>query len=127
MAMKIRLARGGSKKRPFYAIVASDSRMPRDGRFIEKLGTYNPLLAKDSEEAIVRGTLKLGPNTSARQMLSAFNVLLDALKANPKLQVEVLQRPFDIESGKSLKGDDITVEDNKPRAFSLQVIRKLGS
>ncbi|MCB1357882.1 MAG: 30S ribosomal protein S16, partial [Maritimibacter sp.] len=43
MAMKIRLARGGSKKRPHYAIVAADSRMPRDGRFIEKLGTYNPL------------------------------------------------------------------------------------
>ena len=52
MSMKIRLARGGSKKRPFYAIVASDSRMPRDGRFIEKLGTYNPLLAKDSEDRI---------------------------------------------------------------------------
>ena len=51
MAMKIRLARGGSKKRPFYRIVAADSRMPRDGRFIEKLGTYNPLLPKDSEEA----------------------------------------------------------------------------
>ena len=52
MAMKIRLARGGSKKRPHYAIVASDSRMPRDGRFIEKLGTYNPLLPKDSEDRI---------------------------------------------------------------------------
>ncbi|MEX0970253.1 MAG: 30S ribosomal protein S16 [Paracoccaceae bacterium] len=52
MAMKIRLARGGSKKRPHYAIVASDSRMPRDGRFIEKLGTYNPLLAKDNEERV---------------------------------------------------------------------------
>ena len=52
MAMKIRLARGGSKKRPHYAIVASDSRMPRDGRFIEKLGTYNPLLAKDSEDRV---------------------------------------------------------------------------
>lgn len=52
MAMKIRLARGGSKKRPFYRIVASDSRMPRDGRFIEKLGTYNPLLPKDSEERV---------------------------------------------------------------------------
>jgi SSU ribosomal protein S16P len=50
--MKIRLARGGSKKRPFYSIVASDSRMPRDGRFIEKLGTYNPLLPKDSEERV---------------------------------------------------------------------------
>ena len=52
MAMKIRLARGGSKKRPFYSIVASDSRMPRDGRFLEKLGTYNPLLPKDSEDRI---------------------------------------------------------------------------
>lgn len=52
MAMKIRLARGGSKKRPFYSIVATDSRMPRDGRFIEKLGTYNPMLPKDSEERV---------------------------------------------------------------------------
>ncbi|KDB04244.1 30S ribosomal protein S16 [Defluviimonas sp. 20V17] len=50
--MKIRLARGGSKKRPFYAIVATDSRMPRDGRFLEKLGTYNPLMPKDSEERV---------------------------------------------------------------------------
>ena len=52
MATKIRLARGGSKKRPFYRIVAADTRSPRDGRFIEKLGTYNPLLAKDSAERI---------------------------------------------------------------------------
>ncbi|MEO0388827.1 MAG: 30S ribosomal protein S16, partial [Pseudomonadota bacterium] len=53
MAIKIRLARGGSKKRPFYRIVAADSRMPRDGRYIEKLGTYNPLLPKDSETRVV--------------------------------------------------------------------------
>ena len=52
MAMKIRLARGGSKKRPFYRIVAADSRMPRDGRYVEKLGTYNPLLPKDSEDRV---------------------------------------------------------------------------
>ena len=52
MAMKIRLARGGSKKRPFYRIVAADSRMPRDGRYVEKLGTYNPLLAKDDENRV---------------------------------------------------------------------------
>lgn len=52
MAMKIRLARGGSKKRPHYSIVAADSRMPRDGRFIEKLGAYNPLLPKDSEDRV---------------------------------------------------------------------------
>ncbi|MEM1317863.1 MAG: 30S ribosomal protein S16 [Pseudomonadota bacterium] len=52
MATKIRLARGGSKKRPYYRIVAADTRMPRDGRFIEKLGTYNPLLPKDSAERV---------------------------------------------------------------------------
>jgi len=52
MAMKIRLARGGSKKRPFYRVVAADSRMPRDGRYVEKLGTYNPLLPKDSAERV---------------------------------------------------------------------------
>ena len=52
MAMKIRLARGGSKKRPYYSIVAADSRMPRDGRFKEKLGSYDPLLAKDNPDRI---------------------------------------------------------------------------
>lgn len=53
MAVKIRLARRGRKNRPFYSIVACDSRMARDGRFIEKLGTYNPLLAKDDEKRVV--------------------------------------------------------------------------
>ncbi len=52
MALSIRLSRGGAKKRPYYRIVVADSRSPRDGRFIEKLGTYNPLLAKDSPERI---------------------------------------------------------------------------
>ncbi|MFV0473077.1 MAG: 30S ribosomal protein S16 [Pikeienuella sp.] len=52
MAVKIRLARGGSKKRPFYSIVSADSRQPRDGRFMEKLGTYNPLLGKDDENRV---------------------------------------------------------------------------
>jgi small subunit ribosomal protein S16 len=52
MALSIRLARGGAKKRPYYRIVVADSRAPRDGRFIEKIGTYNPLLAKDSPERV---------------------------------------------------------------------------
>jgi small subunit ribosomal protein S16 len=49
MSLKIRLSRGGAKKRPFYRIVIADSRSPRDGRFIDKVGTYNPMLAKDAE------------------------------------------------------------------------------
>ena len=52
MALKIRMSRGGAKKRPFYRIVVADSRMPRDGRYIEKIGTFNPLLAKDNAERL---------------------------------------------------------------------------
>ena len=52
MSLKIRLARGGAKKRPFYRIVVADSRMPRDGRFIERLGTYNPMLPKEHPERV---------------------------------------------------------------------------
>jgi small subunit ribosomal protein S16 len=53
MALKIRLARRGAKKRPFYAIVVADERAPRDGRFIEKLGTFDPLKAKDAADRVV--------------------------------------------------------------------------
>ena len=56
MALKLRLARAGTKKRPFYHIVVADARSPRDGRFIEKLGTFNPLLAKDNEGRVVLDT-----------------------------------------------------------------------
>ncbi|MGJ3231960.1 MAG: 30S ribosomal protein S16 [Oceanicaulis sp.] len=52
MAVKIRLARGGAKKRPYYRIVVADERMPRDGRFIEKIGAYNPMLPKDHEDRV---------------------------------------------------------------------------
>ncbi len=56
--LKIRLARGGAKKRPYYSIVIADSHSPRDGRFIEKVGTYNPLLPKDGPNGDQRVTLK---------------------------------------------------------------------
>ncbi len=92
MAMKIRLARGGSKKRPFYAIVAADSRMPRDGRFIEKLGTYNPMLPKDSEERVkmnmerVKYWLGEGaqPTDRVSRMLEAAGELPKKDRSNPK-------------------------------------------
>ena len=53
MSLRIRLARGGAKKRPFYRIVVADSRMPRDGRFIERVGSYNPMLPKNHPDRIV--------------------------------------------------------------------------
>ena len=52
MSLKIRLARGGAKKRPYYSIVVADSRSPRDGRFIEKLGTYNPMLDRSHSDRV---------------------------------------------------------------------------
>ncbi|MGY6663488.1 MAG: 30S ribosomal protein S16, partial [Glycocaulis sp.] len=52
MAVKIRLARAGAKKRPYYRIVVADSRDPRDGRFIERIGSYNPMLPKDHAERV---------------------------------------------------------------------------
>ncbi|SFR46024.1 SSU ribosomal protein S16P [Yoonia tamlensis] len=92
MAMKIRLARGGSKKRPHYAIVAADSRMPRDGRFIEKLGTYNPMLPKDSEDRVkmdierVKHWLGQGaqPTDRVSRMLEAAGELPKKDRANLK-------------------------------------------
>ncbi len=91
MAMKIRLARGGSKKRPFYSIVAADSRMPRDGRFIEKLGTYNPLLPKDSGDRVrlnaerIQHWLDRGakPTDRISRMLEAAEVLGRKERNNP--------------------------------------------
>ena len=53
MSLKIRLSRGGAKKRPFYRIVVADARMPRDGRFVEKIGTFDPLKAKDDATRLV--------------------------------------------------------------------------
>ncbi|MEO1550901.1 MAG: 30S ribosomal protein S16 [Pseudomonadota bacterium] len=92
MAIKLRLARGGSKKRPFYSIVAADSRMPRDGRFIEKLGTYNPQLPKDSEDRVkmdmdrVQHWLGEGaqPTDRVSRFLEAADVLAKKERANMK-------------------------------------------
>ena len=92
MAIKIRLARGGSKKRPFYRIVVADSRMPRDGRFIEKLGTYNPLLGKDDEHRVImkmdriKYWLNLGakPSDRIQRMLEADEILPITIRNNPK-------------------------------------------
>ena len=98
MAMKIRLARGGSKKRPFYSIVAADSRMPRDGRFIEKLGTYNPLLPKDSEERVKMNMERveywLGQGAQPTDRIARM------LEAAGKLEKKERQNPQKAEPGK---------------------------
>jgi small subunit ribosomal protein S16 len=91
MSIAIRLARGGSKKRPYYRIVVADSRAPRDGRFIEKVGTYNPLLAKDSPERVkllnerITHWLSVGAQPSDRvaRFLDAAGIRERAARNNP--------------------------------------------
>lgn len=91
MALSIRLSRGGSKKRPYYRIVVADARSPRDGKFIEKIGTYNPLLAKDSDERVkldadrAKHWLGVGaqPTDRVARFLDAAGVRERAARNNP--------------------------------------------
>ena len=92
MAVSIRLSRGGAKKRPYYRIVVADSRNARDGRFIEKVGTYNPLLAKDSPERVkldadrITHWLSVGAQPSDRvlRFLDAAGIKERPARNNPK-------------------------------------------
>ena len=91
MAVSIRLSRGGAKKRPYYRIVVADSRAPRDGSFIEKIGTYNPLLSKDDANRVVLDTdrakhwLSVGAQPSDRvaRFFDAAGVKERAARNNP--------------------------------------------
>lgn len=92
MSLKIRLSRGGAKKRPFYRIVVADVRSPRDGRYVERVGTYNPMLPKDSGERVqlkeerVRHWLSQGakPTDRVLRFLDAAGIMERASRNNPK-------------------------------------------
>ena len=91
MSLKIRLARGGTKKRPFYRIVVADVRAPRDGRFIEKLGTFNPLLPKDADNRVtmkedrIKHWLGVGarPTDRVLRFLDAAGIMERTPRNNP--------------------------------------------
>lgn len=92
MATSIRLSRGGSKKRPYYRIVVADARAPRDGKFIERIGSYNPLLAKGDEKRVVLDVERAKywvengaqPTDRVARFLDAAGVKERAARANPK-------------------------------------------
>ena len=92
MSLKIRLARGGAKKRPFYRIVVADSRSPRDGRYIEKIGTFDPLKAKDAADRVVHDLEKakawLGkgaqPTDRVARILDGVGLLKREARNNPE-------------------------------------------
>ncbi len=95
MSLKLRLARAGAKKRPFYRVVVADSRYPRDGRFIEIVGTYNPILPKTDEKRVVLNTervqhwLKVGAQPSDRvlRFLDAAGLAKRSPRNNPQKAV----------------------------------------
>jgi len=92
MSISIRLSRGGAKKRPYYRIVVANSRSPRDGKYLEQIGTYNPLLAKDSAERVkinedrARYWIGVGaqPTDRVARFLDAAGVKERAARVNPK-------------------------------------------
>ncbi len=92
MSLKIRLSRGGAKKRPFYRIVVADARMPRDGRFIERLGTFDPLKKKDDASRLVLDAEKAKdwiakgaqPSDRVARLLEAVGVGKREARSNPE-------------------------------------------
>ena len=92
MSLKIRLARGGAKKRPFYRVVIADTRSPRDGRFIEKIGSFNPLLPKDHKDRLTldleraKHWLSVGalPTDRVARFLDAAGLMKRAATNNPE-------------------------------------------
>ena len=92
MSLKIRLSRGGAKKRPFYRVVVADSRMPRDGRFIERLGTFDPLKARDAADRLVLDAEKAKawmakgaqPTDRVARLLDGLGVLKRDARNNPQ-------------------------------------------
>ncbi|MDC3017933.1 30S ribosomal protein S16 [Paracoccaceae bacterium] len=124
MSIKIRLARAGSKKRPFYRVVAADSRMPRDGRFIEKLGTYNPLLNKEDNNRVnldldrIKDWLSKGAQTTDRisRLLENLEVLPKKIRNNPikaKPKKEAEEAPAEEPKAEEPKAEEAPAEEPK--------------
>jgi small subunit ribosomal protein S16 len=109
MALVIRMARAGTKKRPVYHIVVADKRSPRDGRFIERLGHFNPLLPKDKAERLVwnlekvQGWVKKGAQPSDRVMrlLDAAGVAKREKRNNPQKAIPRKERKAQAEAAKA--------------------------
>ena len=111
MPVVIRMARAGTKKRPFYHIVAADSRSPRDGRFIERLGHFNPLLPKDKTERLtldlekVQAWMKKGAQPSDRvsRFLDAAGILKREKRNNPEKAIPRKERKAKAEEATKAK------------------------
>jgi small subunit ribosomal protein S16 len=113
MSLKIRMARAGTKKRPVYHIVVADSRSPRDGRFIERLGHFNPLLPKDKTERLtldlekVKSWLDKGalPSDRVLRFLDAAGIRQRAKRNNPEKAIPRKERKAQAEAAEKAKAE----------------------
>ena len=122
MSLKLRMARAGTKKRPFYHIVVADSRSPRDGRFIERLGYFNPLLPKEKTERLkldlekVQAWMKKGAQPSDRVMrfLDAAGIMKRPKRNNPEKAIPRKERKAKEEEAAKAAGGVPAAEGGKP-------------
>lgn len=124
MSLVIRMARAGTKKRPFYHIVLADSRSPRDGRFIERLGYFNPLLPKDKAERLkldldkVQAWMKKGAQPSDRvtRFLDAAGIVKREKRNNPQKAIPRKERKAQAEEATKAKEEAATAAKAKAAA-----------
>jgi len=125
MSLKIRLSRGGAKKRPFYRIVVADSRYPRDGRFIDRIGTYNPMLAKDAERVVLdvekaQEWLKKGATPSDRvlRFLDAKGLMKRPVRSNPEKALPGKKAQERVEAQKTAEEAKVAAAETARAAFA---------
>ena len=123
MSLKLRLSRGGAKKRPYYRIVVADSRMPRDGRYIERVGTYNPMLPQDHPDRVtlnderIRHWLGVGAKPSDRvaKFLGQAEIIeMPAIRETPKKsapRAKTLERMKDAEEAAAATTESAAAEE----------------
>ena len=124
MSLKIRLARAGTKKRPFYHIVVADSRSPRDGRFIERLGYFNPLLPKDKTERLkldlekVKAWMAKGalPTDRVMRFLDEAGIAKREQRNNPEKSIPRKQRKVMKEEAEKAKAEAVAKAAEKKKA-----------
>jgi small subunit ribosomal protein S16 len=127
MSLRIRLSRGGAKKRPFYRIVVADSRSPRDGRFIERIGSYNPMLAKDDpvrvvlEPERVRYWLGVGAQPSDRVARLLGHAGIAAAPAISQQTKQHLPRVKELERRKAAEEAKKLAQEEEARAAAAEI------
>ena len=125
MSLKLRLSRGGAKKRPYYRIVVADSRMPRDGRFIERVGTYNPMLPQDHPDRVklqddrIKHWLGVGAKPServAKFLGHAEIIAMPQIRETPKKsapRAKTVERMKEAEEAAKAKAEEAPAEEEK--------------